>query len=128
MLQRAAEFDNPSYADITDIPNNNRRRGTGGYEQPFRAEAVAQNPFYSSPNDVLKGKDGNVYESADEISPYDNRGSLSGNRNAYDNAESLRSNGSTTNPYDNSGSLRGGGGVNVYDNPDGSLGSLYEEL
>lgn len=133
VFQRAADFDNPTYGEISesDFPNNARRRGTGGYEQPFQAEAVARNPFYASADDVLKGKSDNDYDSADFISPYDNTGSLSSNRNAYDNPEGVRSSGSTSNPYDNSGSLRSqqaGGDVNVYDNPTDNRSPLYEEL
>lgn len=124
--QRATEFDNPAYAEVL---NNNRRRGTDGYEQPFQAQAVARNPFYASLTGATKGKGDNVYESTEDISPYDNRGSLSANRNTYDNPTDMFSSGSTTNPYDNSGSLlRGNQDGNVYDNRDGSNGSLYEEL
>ena len=106
------------------MPNNDRRRGTGGYEQPFQPEAVARNPFY----DTLKGKSSHLYDSPETASPYDNTtgtGRRRSNENDYDDPTAF-----VFNPYDNSSirSQAGGGNVNIYDNPEGVGAGLYEEL
>ena len=107
--------------------NNSRTRS---YERPFRPQAVAKNPFYAEPKDVLGGKS----DSNDDL--YDNPShveSMKGakNGNVYDNPEVAGANGGS-NLYDNpKDSLRGN--ATLYDNPEemmasnGDGGHLYED-